>query len=95
MSDNKLVKTIIDAALFGTVFFAVKGLIKLAHDQNKIIEKGISLLKDCEKKLLQYEEELSQCEKELSQCKKELSQCKKELSQCEENLSQCEKALST
>ena len=80
MSDNKLVKTIMDAALFGVVFFAVERLLKFAHDENKMAKKMLSQLKDCEKKLLQREKELSQCEEELSQCEEKLSQCEKALS---------------
>ena len=73
MSDNKLVKTIFDAALFGAVFFAVERLLKLAHDQKKIL----SQLEDCEKNLLQCKKEHLQCAKEHLQCLKELSQCEK------------------
>ena len=71
MSDDKLVKTImdaVDAVLFGAVFFAVERLLKFAHDQNKMAKKMLSQLnyKVCEKNLLQREEELSQCEKAFS-----------------------------
>ena len=69
---------VIFGSLFGTAFFAGKGLLKLAHDQNKIISKMHSQLKDCEEKL-------SQCEEKLSQCEEKLSQCEERLSQCEEN----------
>ena len=82
MSDNKLAKTIFDAALFGTVFFAVERLLKLAHDPKQIL----SQLEDCEKNLLQCKKELLRCKKEHLQCAKEHLQCLKELSQCEKGI---------
>ena len=67
MPANKFYETIfkgvIFGSLFGTAFFAVDGLLKLAHDQNKLSRAMISQLKDYEKELSKFEEELSQCEK--------------------------------
>ena len=54
---------VIFGSLFGTAFFAGKGLLKLADDQNKFIREMHSQLED-------FEEELEDCEDKLSQCVK-------------------------
>ena len=70
MSDNKVVKTVVNGAiwgsLFGAAFFAVERLLKIADDQNKMIKKMLSQLEDLEEELKDCEEKLSQCEKVLS-----------------------------
>ena len=75
MSDNKLVKTIVNGAIFGPAFFAVERLLKLARDQNKMTKNMLS----------QREEKLLQCEEKLSQRKEELLKCEEKLSQCGEH----------
>ena len=77
MPGNKFYETIfkgvIFGSFFGTAFFGVDGLLKLAHDQNKLNRKMISQLKDYEKELSQCEEKLLQCEEKLSQCKEAIN----------------------
>ena len=72
MSDNKFNEKIFDEVIFGsligTAFFAVEGLLKLAHDQNE----RLSQLEDLEEGLLKLAHDQNKMiKKMLSQRKEE------------------------
>ena len=60
-----IVKGFIFGSFFGTAYFAVDRLLKLADDQIKLNKKLVSQLKDCEEELSQVKKNFHNVEKPL------------------------------